>query len=74
MNKKREPRSENVTVRLTVTELKAIDHAAKLAGVSRSTYARDLMRRGSLDNLVASFLATVRKGVHRSAQTDEPHV
>ena len=55
MNKKREPRSENVTVRLTVTELKAIDHAAKLAGVSRSTYARDLMRRGSLDNLVASF-------------------
>lgn len=42
-----DPKTEFVTLRLTVGEAAALDAAASLAGMKRSAYVRDCVRRVS---------------------------
>lgn len=53
---KNDARTSTISVKLTSAEDKALRQAAELAGVSVSSLARNLMRKGNLDKLVSSFL------------------
>ena len=50
---KNDARTSTISVKLTSAEDKALRQAAELAGVSVSSLARNLMRKGNLDKLVS---------------------